>query len=356
MAELDSLSVEELRELASVESIAGDEIDEARRSASPRDALLELIKRCRATKAGTPPQPTRTRDTQSTISELHFMAPRHYDEDQVVDADFQEMLLRELQEIHQVLRQQLHQQPLSELQRRAESQGISAGALDAALKSEDPARSTIDLIVTNTLPNITQYQKVRAKLFASRDHADDANPESEATGAHLGNAAQLVTSCGMDDWIAKCLSNQIIRNYFGKVNAPKNKEWARTLEVARKSTQQEREAQHAADARRARLEAFAAAAAQEEAMAAELMASPVGEVPDEPQAHWVHERGALRSLHGDIESSATSVAATLASLQAKLAAASVQQDKTRQTFVQTKQQEEEMTVRYVWYQSTQRKS
>ena len=111
------------------------------------------------------------------------------------------------------------------------------------------------------------------------------------------------------------------------------------------SRQEERDAERVADERRARLEAFAAAAVDEEAEAAEkIAASPTGEQPDEPVAHWVHERHSLRHLHGEIDSSVSALADTVASLQAKLAMASVEQNQTRRTCEETKQQETTMAV------------
>ena len=110
---------------------------------------------------------------------------------------------------------------------------------------------------------------------------------------------------------------------------------------------EDRGAQCKADERRARLEAFAAAAADEETVAAEKMAaSPAGEQPNEPHVHWIHERGSLQNLHGNIDSSVSSLAATVASLQAKLAAASVEQKQTRRTFEETNLQEKIMAVTF----------
>ena len=105
------------------------------------------------------------------------------------------------------------------------------------------------------------------------------------------------------------------------------------------SSQEKRDAELVADERRARLEAFAAPAVDEK-----IAVSPTGEQPDEPVAHWVHERDSLRNLHGEIDSSVSSLADTVASLQAKLAVASVEQNQTRRSFEDTKQQEMTMVV------------
>lgn len=120
----------------------------------------------------------------------------------------------------------------------------------------------------------------------------------------------------------------------------------RVLDVAKAAVQEERDAQHAADARRARLEAFAAKAAEEEAKAMKMASSPAGEHPDEPLAHWVHERGSLRNMQNAIESTASSVEATVAAMQARLAGAAVEQNETRRSLQETKQHEAAVAVKF----------
>ena len=119
----------------------------------------------------------------------------------------------------------------------------------------------------------------------------------------------------------------------------------RVLDAAKAAVQEERDAQHAADARCARLKAFAAEAAEEEARAVKMASSPAGEQPDEPLAHWVHERGSLQNMQNAIESTASSVEATVAAMQARLAAASVEQNETRRSFQETKQQQTALAVK-----------
>lgn len=273
------------------------------------------------------------------VSEVHFMAPRHWDSDQTEDVGFQKMLREELQQLQQSLcnhlQEELQQLELLELRHRAEAQGIPAEQIDVAAEADNSAGAITNLIVSTALPGIVDY----GLRLASRQAGAGAISE----GHILEDGQQKVA--------AKVLANQICNQYFGDLSLKEGddsrKIWAHLKQKAIRSSQEERDAQRAADDRRARLEAFAAAAADEEAEAVEKMAaSPAGEKPDEPLVHWVHERGSLRNLHGDIDSSVSSLAATVASLQAKLAAASVEQNQTRRTFEETKQQETIMAVTF----------
>ena len=234
------------------------------------------------------------------VSEAHFMAPRHWDPDQSKDEGFQELLCAELAQLQQ-----------AELRKRAELQGIAAELIDAAEEKADPLEAMVKLMVEGVLPQLDELlPEVRAEIRA------------EMVGTPVGAVAE-------EDG-----------------DTPRKASlWQMLLLASERKQRESQAAQKAADERRARLEAFAAAAVDEEAMATGLVAasSPAGEQPDEPEAHWLKERGSLRSLHGDIDLSVSSLAATVASLQARLALASVEQEETRRTFAETKQQQARMT-------------
>lgn len=263
------------------------------------------------------------------VSEMRFKAPRHHDAGQANDSEFQETLEAELQALQNSLREELQQHSQLDLVRRAESQGIDAELLDAAMQDTHPEASIIELILVDALPDNFE---VRAKVLAS-----------EGDGRHTPNEAHILA--GKDP--AKSLEISVPEAHVEAVELASQEQikciWARMLDAARKSTREERAARKAADERRAKLEAFAAAA-EEEAAAAKMAASPVGEEPDEPLAHWVQERDSLRSLHGDIDSSLASLTALVTSLQAKFAAAGVEQNQIRRTFAETKEQEARITV------------
>lgn len=263
------------------------------------------------------------------LSEMHTLTPHQDNDEQSTDPAFQKMLEAQVRTLQKILREELLQLSQPELLRRAKTQGISTELLDAAKTEADPTASIAQLVMADALPETFE---VRAKVCGA----------SEEHGAHTSNEPFLA---GKD--ASKSLEIAVPEAHAKHIDSATHQEirhiWARVLDAARKSTREQHAARTAANERRAKLEAFAAAT-QEEAAAAQMVASPTGDQPDEPLAHWVQERGSLRSLHGDIDASVASLAATVTSLQAKFAQAGVEQERIRRTFAETKDQQESMMV------------